>query len=77
LGWLDWGGYEKAMKRNAEELDNIFDEWLAEHRRKRDSGESAKKEQDFMDVMLYALDGINLAGHDADTVRKATSLVYN
>jgi len=42
LGWLDWGGYEKAMKRNAEELDNIFDEWLAEHRRKRDSGESAK-----------------------------------
>ncbi|KAJ6872294.1 cytochrome P450 CYP82D47-like [Populus alba x Populus x berolinensis] len=74
LGWLDWGGYEKAMKRNAEELDNIFDEWLEEHRRKRDSGESANKEQDFIDVMLYALDGINLAGYDPDTVRKATSL---
>lgn len=74
LGWLDWGGHEKAMKRNAEELDNIFDEWLEEHRRERESGESANKEQDFMDAMLYSLDGIDLAGYDADTVRKATSL---
>ncbi|KAJ6400144.1 hypothetical protein OIU84_015737 [Salix udensis] len=77
LGWLDWGGHEKAMKRNAEELDNIFDEWLEEHRRERESGESANKEQDFMDAMLYSLDGIDLAGFDADTVRKATSLVQS
>ncbi|CAK7338694.1 unnamed protein product [Dovyalis caffra] len=75
LGWLDWGGHEKAMKKNAEELDSIVDQWLEEHRRKKDSaGESANKEEDFMDVLLYALDGINLAGYDADTVRKATSL---
>lgn len=74
LGWLDLGGYEKAMKKTAKELDSLAGEWLEEHRRKRESGQPvAKEEQDFMDVLLSALEGIDLPGYDVDTVIKATS----
>ncbi|XP_010060881.1 cytochrome P450 82A3-like [Eucalyptus grandis] len=31
LRWLDLGGHEKAMKRTAEELDEIIGGWLEEH----------------------------------------------
>ncbi|KAB1220480.1 Cytochrome P450 82A3 [Morella rubra] len=72
LGWLDWGGHEKAMKKTGKELDSLFGKWLEEHKRKRASGE-VKGEQDFMDVMLSVLDGADLAGYDADTINKATS----
>uniref|UniRef100_A0A2P2NFT1 Putative cytochrome P450 family protein n=1 Tax=Rhizophora mucronata TaxID=61149 RepID=A0A2P2NFT1_RHIMU len=74
LGWLDLGGHEKAMKRIARDFDDIIAEWLEEHRRKRLSGGVANEEQDFMDVMLSVLDGVDLSCHDADTVRKATSM---
>ncbi|CAK9171737.1 unnamed protein product, partial [Ilex paraguariensis] len=47
LGWLDLGGYEKAMKETGKEMDNIFAEWLQERRRKRDVG-NASSEQDFI-----------------------------
>ncbi|KAJ4830071.1 hypothetical protein Tsubulata_809278 [Turnera subulata] len=75
LGWLDIGGYEKAMKRAAKEMDSIISEWLEEHSRMRDSGDhaAANQVQDFMDVLLFALDDYNHAGFDADTVRKATA----
>lgn len=75
LGWLDLGGYEKAMKKTAKELDGIATEWLEEHKEKKASGEAKLGEQDFMDVMLSILNGANLAGFDADTVTKATCLV--
>ncbi|CAK7338695.1 unnamed protein product [Dovyalis caffra] len=75
LGWLDIGGHEKAMKRTAKEMDSILEEWLEEHKRKRLLGEADQAEQDFMDVMLSVLQGADLAGYDADTVNKATSLV--
>ena len=75
LGWLDLGGYEKAMKKTAEELDGIVTEWLEEHKEKKASGEAKLGEQDFMDVILSILNGANLAGFDADTVTKATCLV--
>ena len=75
LGWLDIGGHERAMKKTAKELDGFLGEWLEEHKRKRASGGVARGEQDFMDVMLSILDGKALAGYDADTIIKATSLV--
>ncbi|CAK7338693.1 unnamed protein product [Dovyalis caffra] len=74
LGWLDIGGHEKAMKRTAKEIDSILEEWLEDHKRKRLLGETDQAEQDFMDVMLSVLQGNELAGYDADTVNKATSL---
>lgn len=76
LRWLDLGGYEKAMRKTAKELDSLVGEWLDEHRRKRDSGDF-NGDQDFMDVMLSLLDpnDNDLAGHNADTVNKATSMV--
>ncbi|XP_007226806.2 cytochrome P450 CYP82D47 [Prunus persica] len=70
LSWLDLGGQQKAMKRTAEELDSIVSEWLEEHKQKRTKG----KDQDFMDVMLSAIDGADIAGFDADTIIKATCL---
>ncbi|KAM1276947.1 hypothetical protein ACFX13_030104 [Malus domestica] len=73
LRWLDWGGYEKAMKKSATEMHAIAAEWLEEHKQRRAKGD-AKGEQDFMDAMLSVLDGADLGGFDADTIVKATSL---
>ncbi|KAK4599593.1 hypothetical protein RGQ29_009581 [Quercus rubra] len=75
LGWLDslLGGHEKAMKKTAKEMDFLVTEWLEEHKQRRASGEG-KGHQDFMDVMLSILEGVDLAGFDVDTVNKATCL---
>ncbi|KAL9323379.1 hypothetical protein ACSQ67_008236 [Phaseolus vulgaris] len=67
LRWFDFGGYEKAMKATAKEMDKLLSEWLEEHREKKGDG-------DFMDVMISALNGAQLEGFDADTICKATSL---
>lgn len=77
LGWLDLGGHVKEMKKTAVEMDSVVCEWLEEHRRsKRDLGETKPTaEQDFIDVLLTVLDGVDLAGYDVDTVIKATCLV--
>ncbi|XP_003634362.2 cytochrome P450 CYP82D47 [Vitis vinifera] len=74
LGWLDVGGHVKAMKKTAKELDGIAQEWLEEHRRRKDSGE-ADGDQDFMDVMLSILGGRDTTDYDADTINKATALI--
>ncbi|XP_031268392.1 cytochrome P450 CYP82D47-like [Pistacia vera] len=75
LGWLDIGGYEKAMKKTFKELDSLVEEWLEEHRRKKEAGEvAAKEEQDFIDMLLSVLIDIDLSGFDIDTVIKATCL---
>ncbi|PON70146.1 Cytochrome P450, E-class, group I [Parasponia andersonii] len=81
LRWLDLGGYEKAMKRTAKELDELAEVWLEEHKRKRVNNggrEVVNKgdEHDFMDVMLSILDDAELgvSGYDADTINKALSL---
>lgn len=58
------------MDSTAEELDSIVLEWLEEHKQKIIKG----KDQDFMDVMLSAIDGADIAGFDADTIIKATCL---
>ncbi|KAL9312967.1 hypothetical protein ACSQ67_018419 [Phaseolus vulgaris] len=73
LGWLDMGGELKEMRKTAAEMDSFISEWLEEHRQRRDS-DGRKREEDFIDVLLSALDGVDLAGYDADTVIKATCL---
>lgn len=82
IGWLDLGGYEKAMKKTANDLDDTLDKWLEEHKRKRqlvpgDGDDQVDKEgQDFMDVMLSVVDqNLDLACYDADRINKSTSLV--
>ncbi|KHG04233.1 Cytochrome P450 protein [Gossypium arboreum] len=74
LRWLDFLGYEKAMKRTAKELDSIVGGWLEEHKQKRLMCGGVIKEQDFMDVMLNILEDANITGYDADTINKATCL---
>ncbi|XVF17777.1 hypothetical protein REPUB_Repub10bG0152800 [Reevesia pubescens] len=76
LGWLDVGGYKKAMKRIAEELDVFVQGWLEEHKQKRLSGGGRKEDQDFMDVMLTVTEDAKLSGFDidVDTITKATCL---
>ncbi|KAE8675295.1 Cytochrome P450 [Hibiscus syriacus] len=69
LGWLDLGGHEKAMKKTAKELDSIMEEWLEEHRRKKESfEEESKGDQDFIDVLLSVLEGLDLSGYDPLTL---------
>ncbi|XP_031110328.1 cytochrome P450 CYP82D47-like [Ipomoea triloba] len=78
LGWLDIGGYEKTMKKVAKEMDSLVDEWLQEHRRKKDAkGDESTvcdDEKDFMDAMLSRIEGIDLNGCSADTAIKATCM---
>ncbi|MQL82674.1 hypothetical protein Taro_015143 [Colocasia esculenta] len=73
LEWLDLRGYIKAMKTTAKELDAVVDAWIEEHRQKRRSG--VGKAEDFIDVMLATMEGVDLAGLDSDTVIKATVLL--
>lgn len=78
LEWLDLQGYIKAMKRTANTLDAVLDTWIKEHRQKRRSEtQMAEGEQDFIDVMLSTLEGVDLAGLNPDTAIKATVLVTN
>lgn len=75
LGWLDFNGYEKSMKKTAKELDILMEGWLKEHKRKRQFSGKEKEEQDFMDVMLNILEEAKISEFDADTINKATCLV--
>ncbi|GMI90650.1 cytochrome P450, family 82, subfamily C, polypeptide 4 [Hibiscus trionum] len=75
LRWLDLGGHEKAMKETVEKLNQILEECLVEHKRKRNSGKPEGEHDDFMDMMLLLLeDAGNLPSYDADTINKATCL---
>ncbi|XP_056167229.1 cytochrome P450 CYP82D47-like [Syzygium oleosum] len=74
LRWFDIGGYVKAMKRTAKELDDVVGGWLDEHKRKRACGK-VEGDRDFMDVMLSILGTADeLPSYDADTINKATCL---
>ncbi|KAK1370578.1 hypothetical protein POM88_036670 [Heracleum sosnowskyi] len=76
LRWLDWGGYEKAMRKAAEETDYILSGWLRDHKQRR----KLKDEQhDIMDMILSRIDGAtsqDFEGFDPDTVVKSTSLAF-
>ncbi|KGN59915.1 cytochrome P450 CYP82D47 [Cucumis sativus] len=72
LKWFDLGGHEKAMKKTAKILDEVFDKWLQEHRLRRKFEES---ENDFMDVLLSNVkDAEQFSNYDADTVIKSSCL---
>lgn len=74
LRWLDVGGYEKAMKQTAKDLDHIVGGWLEEHKQSKASGE-VKEHQDFMAVMLScAANDEEICDFDADTIIKSTIL---
>ncbi|XP_030447135.1 cytochrome P450 CYP82D47-like [Syzygium oleosum] len=75
LKWLDLGGHEKAMKRTAEELDEIIGGWLEEHKRNNKDLSETNGNGDFMDVMLSVLKDKENGGYDVDTIIKATSLM--
>lgn len=76
LSWLDLGGHEKAMKKTAKIIDEVFDKFLKEHRDKTNNCSEVKmEEQDFMDVMISTVqDDEQHFSCDADTVIKATCL---
>ncbi|XP_019180699.1 PREDICTED: cytochrome P450 CYP82D47-like [Ipomoea nil] len=76
LRWMDLGGYEKAMRKTAEEMDCAADRWLKEHRTKRNL--KSKEEEDFMDAMLSLFDDpsnqTHPLGFDNDVIIKSTCL---
>nr|GLL44232.1 cytochrome P450 CYP82D47-like [Ipomoea trifida] len=76
LRWMDLGGYEKAMRKTAQEMDSAADRWLKEHRRKRNL--KSKEEEDFMDAMLSLFDASSNQTHplglDNDVIIKSTCL---
>ncbi|XP_006366471.1 cytochrome P450 CYP82D47-like [Solanum tuberosum] len=74
LRWLDIGGHEKAMKKVSREMDSVVEEWLAEHKTKREIIKSGEAEEDFMDVMLSICENRGLPEFDADTAIKATCM---
>ncbi|CAN1273727.1 Demethylepipodophyllotoxin synthase [Linum perenne] len=83
LRWMDVGGFEKEMRKTAEEMDVVIVGWLKEHKdkrkehkNKRDSAGGVKsEEEDFMDVILKVLDEEgSIEGRDTDTINKATCL---
>ncbi|OMO74950.1 Cytochrome P450 [Corchorus olitorius] len=72
LKWLDIGGQEREMKKTGKALNDMAEEWLEEHKRKREyCGEGIDQEKDFMDVLLSILQVEEMPGFDSDTVNKA------
>ncbi|CAH9087598.1 unnamed protein product [Cuscuta europaea] len=72
LRWIDIGGYEKAMKKSAKEMDDLMEGLLQEH--KKGKSEKPKEEGDFMDALISHFDCSKEVanGFDADTVIKST-----
>lgn len=70
------GGYEKAMKKAAKEIDLVAQGWLEDHKGRWLSGEGNEK-RDFIDVMLGLFDTVQNkpSEFEADTIIKATSIV--
>ncbi|CAH1422177.1 unnamed protein product [Lactuca virosa] len=76
-GGFDIGGYERDMKETGKEMDEIFDGWLEEHKRKRKSKQQDEGNQVLMDVLISIVEGASeeeFPGHDHDTIIKATCL---
>lgn len=67
------------MKRTGKKIDDLLQEWLDEHKRRKISREvaEAEAEKHFMGVMFEILDGCtnDALNFDADTINKATCLV--
>ncbi|CAO2823531.1 unnamed protein product [Amaranthus hypochondriacus] len=75
LRWLDIGGYEKAMKMVAKEIDNMAQFWLDHHKQRRLSDQGQHK-RDFLDVLLNIFEtGDHKASQfEEDIIIKATCM---
>ncbi|XP_023745639.1 xanthotoxin 5-hydroxylase CYP82C4 [Lactuca sativa] len=75
LGWLDFDGYVKQMKRTAKDLDLVLGGWLDEHRLNRKL-DSKRNKHDFVNVMLSLEEEGKLSGlqYDSDISIKSTCL---
>ncbi|KAL4583645.1 hypothetical protein LXL04_008226 [Taraxacum kok-saghyz] len=74
---FDIGGYEKQMKMTAKEMDDIFEGWLEENKREKESMKQHEGSHVFMDVLISILEGASeedFPGFDHDTIIKATCL---
>ncbi|GLT73633.1 hypothetical protein SLA2020_454770 [Shorea laevis] len=76
LKYFDFQGQVKSMKRVARELDLLCGSWIEEHKLKRlNSDEGISKDnQDFIDLMLSAIDDDHMFGFSRETIIKATMM---
>ena len=65
----------RGMKKTETDLNSVMGRWVDEHRHRRLRGIIEQEEQDFIHVMLSAMDEGELSANEADTVIKATCLV--
>ncbi|CAN1776773.1 Xanthotoxin 5-hydroxylase CYP82C4 [Linum perenne] len=75
LGWMDFQGHVKDMKKTAKEMDSVFGGWVDEHRKSKLSGQvKTEDEQDFIDLMLCFEEEGRFSGFpcDSDTNIRAT-----
>jgi cytochrome P450 len=80
LRWLDFGGYEKKMKKTAKELDSVVDGWLEEHKKIINSTHqlNESKDQVFMTTLLSRVKEEFIEGcygFSTDAIVKATCVV--
>ncbi|OAY35042.2 hypothetical protein MANES_12G066002v8 [Manihot esculenta] len=73
LGWTDFFGPVKSMKKVMKELDSIFEVWVQEHELRRLNGE-VETPRDFIDVLLTAIEDDSVFGNSRETVIKAIIL---
>ncbi|XP_057473361.1 dimethylnonatriene synthase-like [Actinidia eriantha] len=76
LEWVDFGGYLKAMKQTAKDMDQVLGRWLEEHVRRKEKSGGGDSGGDFIDVMLSVLpEDTVMAGYKRETIIKATTLI--
>lgn len=75
--WVDFQGHVKSMKKTFKDIDLIFQNWLEEHIKQRETLMEINEggnERDFMDVMLSKMSNEHLhQGFSRDTIIKATA----
>ncbi|XWS76055.1 hypothetical protein CRYUN_Cryun01aG0144500 [Craigia yunnanensis] len=73
LGWMDsiFTGQVKSMKHVAKEIDSIVGRWVEEHKLKRLKSEPGDS-QDFIDLLLSAIEEDSMFGYTRETIIKAT-----
>ncbi|WOG99502.1 hypothetical protein DCAR_0518854 [Daucus carota subsp. sativus] len=75
LSWIDsFKGYRGKMRNTAEEIDHVLGSWLKEHQQKRKNLSINHSEEDFIYVMLSAMDRNQFPDIDTDTAIKGTCL---
>ncbi|XP_031114286.1 cytochrome P450 CYP82D47-like [Ipomoea triloba] len=74
--WLDFGGQIASMKRVSKVMDDILQNWIEDHVKRREM-KGDNDDRDFIDVMLSVMDDKFLSGghsYTRDTIIKAASL---